>query len=157
WRSCQRCAARCAKSNSTWVSEMSDQQHRAPLGLLAGSGLFPIHFATKARTLGIPVVCVGIKEEAAPELAKLVQRFHWSGVAKLGRMIRCFKRAGVERVIMAGKIHKASFLHRPWRLFTLLPDWRMMRFWYSKLRRDNTDDTVLLGVIAEFARDGLIF
>ena len=39
------------------------------VGLLAGSGRFPILFAEKARSVGLPVVCVGIRHEAAPELA----------------------------------------------------------------------------------------
>jgi DUF1009 family protein len=123
--------------------------------LLAGSGRFPVVFAEKARSLGIAVVCVGLRHEADPHLARLVERFQWVGVAQLGRMIRCFKRAGVRRLVMAGKVKKAVFLYKPWRLFSLLPDWRMIRFWYRRSRRDNRDDSVLLGAIAEFAADGL--
>jgi DUF1009 family protein len=128
-----------------------------PIGLLAGSGRFPLAFAERARSLGIPVVCVGIRNEAAPELSGLVKRFYWSGVARLGRMVRCFKREGVERVVMAGKITKAAFMHAPWRVLSLLPDWRTFRFWYSRRRKDNRDDSLLLGIIDEFARDGLRF
>ena len=105
----------------------------------------------------MPVVCVGVRHEASPQLAALVQRFYWAGVAQLGRMIRCFKREGVRRLVMAGKIRKADFMHRPWRVFSLLPDWRMIRFWYTRSRRDNRDDSVLLGVVAEFAADGMQF
>ena len=53
-----------------------------PIGLLAGSGRFPILFAQKAQQLGLPVVCVGINGEASPELEPLVDRFYWSGVMK---------------------------------------------------------------------------
>src|SRR5260221_11140909 len=95
---------------------------RRPVGLLAGSGRFPIIFAEKARSLGIPVVCVGIRHEAAPELAGLVQRFHWAGVARIGRVIRCFKHEKVESIVMAGKIRKAG-IHTPRRLFVLPPGW----------------------------------
>jgi DUF1009 family protein len=132
------------------------RQHSHPIGLLAGSGRFPICFAEKARTLGMPVVCVGIKYEAPPELAELVQRFYWSGIARLGRMIRCFRREGVERIVMAGKINKAAVMHRPWRAFSLLPDWRTFRTFLMR-PRDNRDDALLLAVIDEFARDGLTF
>jgi DUF1009 family protein len=128
----------------------------SPIGLLAGSGRFPVLFAEKARRLGIAVVCVGIRNEAAPELAGLVHRFYWAGIAKLGRMIRCFKRERVERIVMAGKIRKAA-MHTPWRLLRFLPDWRGLRFWYSKPRADNRDDSLLLSVIDEFAADGLRF
>jgi UDP-2,3-diacylglucosamine hydrolase len=129
----------------------------SPVGLLAGSGRFPLAFARKARDLGLGVVCVGLRGEASPELAGCVRRFHWAGPARLGRMIRLFKRSGVRRVVMAGKVRKADLLHRPWKVFTLLPDWRTVCWWFFRRRRDNTDDTLLLSVIDEFARDGLTF
>ena len=57
-----------------------------PIGLLAGGGRFPILFAEKAQTLGLSVVCVGIRYEADGKLADFVGQFHWSGAARLGRM-----------------------------------------------------------------------
>jgi DUF1009 family protein len=134
---------------------IASQDH--PVGLLAGGGRFPIAFAEKARALGLPVVCVGLSGEASPELAGMVERFHWSSPVRMGRMIRLFKRAGVRRVVMAGKVRKANLMHAPWKIFRLLPDWRTIRFWYLRYRRDNTDDTLMLGLINEFARDGLVF
>jgi len=128
-----------------------------PVGLLAGSGRFPVVFAEKARSLGLPVVCVGLRHLAAPELARLVDRFYWCRPAGLGRMIRCFQREGVARVVMAGKVNKADLMHRPWRFWALLPDWRGLRFWFRRPRPDNRDDTLLLSVIAEFAADGIHF
>ena len=125
-----------------------------PIGLLAGSGRFPILFAEKARQLGLSVVCVGIRHEAAPDLAGLVDRFHWAGVARLGRMIRLFRRERVQSVVMAGKVRKVG-MHTPWRLVRYLPDWRALRFWYTHRRPDNRDDSLLLGIIKEFATDGL--
>jgi UDP-2,3-diacylglucosamine hydrolase len=134
---------------------MSDPPPPERLGLLAGSGRFPIVVAQEARKQGIPVVCVGIRHEAAPALAELVQRFYWSSVARIGRMIRCFQREEVTRVVMAGKITKAV-MHTPWRVLSLMPDWRTLRFWYRR-RADNRDDTLLLRLIEEFAADGLRF
>jgi DUF1009 family protein len=124
--------------------------------LLAGRGRFPFVFAEKAKSLGIPVVCVGIRGEASPELAGLVTRFYWTRVAGLGRMIRCFKRGGVQRVAMAGKVTK-SVIYHPWRWLQLWPDWRTIRWWFTQKRADNRDDTLLLGLIREFAADGLHF
>ncbi|MBY0528122.1 MAG: UDP-2,3-diacylglucosamine diphosphatase LpxI [Gemmataceae bacterium] len=132
------------------------QPVKAPIGLLAGSGRFPVVFAEKCRSLGIPVVCVGIRHEAPPELAGIVDRFYWAGIAKLGRIIRCFKREGAERLVMAGKIHK-TVMYSPWRVLSLLPDWRMIQWWYRRQRSDNRDDTLLLGLIDEFALDGMRF
>ena len=132
---------------------MSDE----PVGLLAGAGRFPIAFAEKARAVGRPVVCVGMRGAADPGLAGIVHRFHWAGPVQMGRMIRLFKREGVRRLVMAGKVQKANLMHRPWRIFTLLPDLRTLRWWFGRRRRDNRDDSILLSLIAEFARDGLHF
>jgi DUF1009 family protein len=129
---------------------------RHPIGLLAGSGRYPFVFAEKARQLGIPVVCVGVRHEASPELAGLVQRFYWAGLARLGRMIHCFKAEGVQQAVMAGKIAKSKMYAR-WRWLQYVPDLRTLRFWYRHTRRDNRDDSLLLGVIDEFARDGIRF
>ncbi|MBI3408089.1 MAG: LpxI family protein [Planctomycetes bacterium] len=132
------------------------RERDSPVGLLAGWGRFPILFAEKARQLRIPVVCVGIRHEAPHELRELVQRFYWTGVARMGRMIRCFKKEGVRQVVMAGKIHKTA-MHQPWRWLRLWPDWRTLRFWFRRSRQDNKDDSLLLGLIDEFATDGLTF
>jgi UDP-2,3-diacylglucosamine hydrolase len=127
-----------------------------PIGLLAGSGRFPIVFALKARRLGLPVVCVGIADEAPPELVELVDRFYWAGLTRLGRIIRCFKREGVQQIVMAGKIHKVK-MNTPFRFFRYLPDWRTARAWFLQTRKDNKDDTLLLAIIAEFMKDGMTF
>ena len=127
-----------------------------PVGLLAGNGRFPILFAEKARQLGIPVVCVALKEEASPELEAIVSRFYWTGMAKLGRMIRCFKKENVKHIVMAGKVQKVKF-NASFRILRYLPDWRMIRAWWFRPRKDNKDDTLLLAFINEFAQDGLTF
>jgi DUF1009 family protein len=125
-----------------------------PIGLLAGWGRFPITFARKAHALGQPVVTVGFRGEADPELARWSASFHWTRLAQIGRMIRLFKRGGVERLVMAGKVHKANYLYRPWKMLTLLPDWRGF-CWMFRRRRDNRDDTLMLSFIEELARAGL--
>lgn len=128
----------------------------APVGLLAGSGRFPILFAERARQLGLPVVCVGIADEAPAELIPLVDRFYWTGFTRLGRMIRCFKGEGVKKIVMAGKFHKAK-MNTPFRLIRHMPDWRMFRVWFFTKRKDNKDDTLMLGLIKEFEKDGMSF
>jgi DUF1009 family protein len=71
-------------------------------------------------------------------------------------MIRAFKKRGVKRVVMAGKVTK-SVMYTPLRIVRLWPDLRMIRFWYRTLRDDHRDDTILLSLIAEFERDGITF
>ncbi len=128
----------------------------APIGLLAGSGRFPILFAEAARRQGLRVACVGVRYEATGDLANLCDSFEVVGVTKLGGMIRSFKRRGVRRVVMAGKVTK-NVMYTPMRVVRLMPDYRMFRMWYGSLRADKRDDSILLGVIAEFERDGIAF
>jgi DUF1009 family protein len=128
----------------------------APVGLLAGSGRFPILFAEAARRQGMAVVCVGIRYEASEELRPLCDSFEYVGISKLGGMIRAFRRSGARRIVMAGKVTK-SVMYTPWRFVQLWPDARMMRMWYRTLRGDRRDDRILLAVIAEFERDGMTF
>jgi UDP-2,3-diacylglucosamine hydrolase len=138
---------------------MNDSDSRTTggsIGLLAGAGRFPIAFAKKARSVGRSVVCVGIKHAADPELIGLVDRFYWTGVARMGRMIRCFKKENVQSVVMAGKVQK-TLMHTRWWLFRLWPDWRTVRYVLGRVRKDNKDDSMLLGLIDEFASDGLRF
>jgi DUF1009 family protein len=134
--------------------------HRAsrvePIGLIAGSGRFPILFALAAREQGLPVACVGIRYEASLELRALCDSFEWVGVAKLGRMIRAFQRARAERIVMAGKVTK-NVIYTPWRIIQLCPDLRTLQWWYRRTRADNRDDSILLSLIGEFERDGMTF
>lgn len=126
------------------------------VGLLAGAGKFPVAFAEAAREQGIPVYGVGVWGIVADELAALCDGYATTPLARLGRAIRLFKRAGVSRIVMAGKIEKATLL-QPWRLWRLLPDWRGLHMWFRYAARDKKDDTLLLAVIREFERDNLKF
>ena len=101
-----------------------------PIGLLAGAGRFPILFAEKARSCGIPVVCVGVADMADPALAPLCDEFHWLRRMSLGFVIRSLRRGGVRRWTMAGKFHKHILFH-PRRLVRLLPDWRALRRYFD--------------------------
>lgn len=127
---------------------------REPVGLLACGGRFPVVFAEKARECGIPVVCVGIAGMADPVLRDICAEFTWLHRLSLGKTIRSFRRGGVGRWTMAGKFEKRVVL-RPWWWFRLLPDWRLIRFWLSRRRKANNDDSLLLALIDEFRRDGL--
>jgi len=129
----------------------------APVGLLAGSGRFPVLFAEAAKRQGLPVACVGIRYEAdEAALRPLCDSFEIVGVSRLGRMIGVMKRRGVRRMVMAGKVTK-SVMYTPMRFLRLMPDARMVHMWYRTCRADKRDDSILLAVIAEFGRDGIAF
>lgn len=127
---------------------------REPVGLLAGAGRFPILFAEKAREVGLPVVCVGVAGMADPALEGLCDHFTWLRRMSLGAIFRSFRQGRARQWTMAGKFHK-HVIFQPRRLIQLVPDWRALRFFYLRLRSDNKDDSLLLGLIDEFRRQGM--
>jgi len=127
---------------------------REPIGMLAAGGRLPLTIAEKARRVGQPLVCVGYRHMADPQLKQLADRFHWASIARLNGVIRCFRSEGVKRVFMAGKVFKGDIIYAPWKVFSLLPDLRTIR---AFLRcRNKQDDTIMLVVIEEFAKDGIV-
>ncbi|MBL8819657.1 MAG: UDP-2,3-diacylglucosamine diphosphatase LpxI [Planctomyces sp.] len=126
------------------------------LGLLAGAGEFPIRFARAARRAGHYVYGLGVKGMASEELYDACDAFRYAPLARFGKAIRLFRKAEVSRIIMAGKIEKTVLFH-PFRWIRLMPDWRTIHMWLTYAREDKKDDTLLLAVIREFERDGLIF
>jgi DUF1009 family protein len=127
-----------------------------PLGLIAGSGRFPIVFAQAARRLGHRVFAIGVEGMASEDLAQHCDDYATGRLGRIGRGIRQFQRAGVQKVVMAGKIEK-TVLVRPYLFWRVLPDWRTLHMWFRYATRDKKDDTLLLAVIREFERDNLIF
>ncbi len=140
----------------TFDHDRPDTALEPPLGLLAGSGRFPIVFAQAARRQGHRVFCVGVEGMASEELMPYCDEFVTARLARIGRGIRLFRRAGVERIVMAGKIEK-TVLVRPYLFWRVLPDWRTLHMWFRYATRDKKDDTLLLAVIREFERDQLTF
>lgn len=114
------------------------------IGIIAGAGRFPFMVAQGARQAGCRVVVVALRGLADPTLCELADSFHWAGLAKLGRWIRILTRAGANRAIMAGSVHKQVMYGR-FRLLKLLPDWTSFKLWFFQLP-DKRNDTVLGGV-----------
>lgn len=130
-------------------------QPQERIGLLAGWGRFPIVFAEEARKQGYSVYCSAIADMADDDMAQYCDKVQFTPLARLGAAIRFFRRNGVKRVVMAGKVNK-QVLFDPWRLFRLLPDMRTLHMWF-RYATNKADDTLLLAVIREFERDGIHF
>jgi UDP-2,3-diacylglucosamine hydrolase len=126
------------------------------IGLLAGAGRFPIAFAQAARDQGLSVVGVGVPGMASESLRDLCDYYATASVARLGRAIRIFKKAGVHRAVMAGKVEK-TFLFQSFRWIRNLPDWRTIHMYLRYARENRKDDTLLLALIREFERDDIHF
>ena len=132
---------------------------RAPIGVLAGWGEFPIVVAQTLRSQGRPVYALGIKGHADRRLAEICDGYAEVGVARLGAAIRRFRRWGVTSVTMAGKIHKVMLFHRGYWI-KHFPDWRCVKTFYPHFitrTKDRRDDTLLGAVIDAYAADGIMF
>lgn len=130
------------------------------IGLLAGWGRFPIAVARAMKRQGYQVYCLGIRNHADPELADLCDDFRFIGIAKLGAQARYFRRMGVRKATMAGKIFKARLMYHRLGWIYHLPDWRCCRTFYPHFvtkTEDRRDDTLMTAVINMFAEDGITF
>ncbi|MBX3432362.1 MAG: UDP-2,3-diacylglucosamine diphosphatase LpxI [Pirellulales bacterium] len=130
-----------------------------PIGLLAGWGDYPLVVAAALRRQGHRVAALGIRKHADPALMELCDEFAWIGLGSLGRAIRQFRRWGVRRATMAGKVHKAQLFQPGWWL-THRPDWTCLRTFSRQLlygASDRKDDTLLNLVVEAFAKGGIVF
>ncbi len=119
------------------------------VGIIAGWGRYPVAVAEAIRRRGGRTAILAIRDHADAALEPLADVYGEVGLAELGGAIEFFRRRGVSRATMAGKIHKTKLFHRhAW--LRHLPDWVGLKtFWphFISRRRDNRDDS-LLGVIA---------
>jgi UDP-2,3-diacylglucosamine hydrolase len=116
-------------------------------GLIAGNGKFPFLVAEGARRAGVELAVAAIREETDPAIERVAERVTWVGIGQLGRMIRFFKREGVEKAIMAGQVKHVQIFSGA------LPDLRMLKMLVSLPRRNT--DALIGGVAAELAREGI--
>ncbi len=126
------------------------------LGLIAGQGRLPFLVAAGAKKAGIKVVCVGLGDNAEPDLKEKVDFFCKVAIARPGSWIRKLKKHEVSETIMVGRVAKKQ-LFTPWRILRYLPDWQALRAWYWTLRtKDKRNDTLLTALADELARGGII-
>ena len=108
-------------------------------GLIAGNGRFPFLVLEGARSQGIDMAVIAIKEEASPELEKAAKRVHWVSLGELSKTIDVMHQEGVTQAVMAGQVkHNKIFS-------TIRPDWKLAKLLFS-LPRKNTD--ALIGAVA---------
>lgn len=82
------------------------------LGILAGSGSFPILALNEARNQGYFCAVAGLRGEADPALKTRADVFEWFEPGDLARLPVFLKNNGVREIIMAGKVDPSS-IFRP--------------------------------------------
>lgn len=131
---------------------MSDSD--PPVGVLAGNGRMPFFVVDGIHAAGRRVAMVGLRGIASPRLIDRADEFTWSGVTRMGRWIRFFKKNGVREVVFIGGVRKREMYSR-FRVLRYFPDLRTVLLWYFTLRKDKRDNAVLLATAAEFAGEGI--
>jgi UDP-2,3-diacylglucosamine hydrolase len=113
-------------------------------GLIAGNGRFPFLVLEGARSQGIDMAVIALKEEASPELAQHAKRLHWVSLGELSKTIELMHSEGVTQAVMAGQVkHNKIFS-------SIRPDWKLAKLLFS-LPRKNTD--ALIGAVARVLED----
>ena len=120
----------------------------APLGLIAGSGRFPVLFAEEAKKQGARVFAVALKGvtdlPALKEAADVVESF---ALGQVTAPLEFFKNAGVKRAVMAGKVQHVSLFGG------IIPDFRAVKILAAL--KDRRTDTILSAVADEFKKEGI--
>jgi DUF1009 family protein len=113
-------------------------------GLIAGNGRFPFLVLEGARSQGIEMAVIALKEEASVELEHSAKRLHWVSLGELSKAIELMHKEGVTQAVMAGQVkHNKIFS-------SIRPDWKLAKLLFS-LPRKNTDS--LIGAVARVLED----
>ena len=110
------------------------------LGLIAGSGVYPLLLADSARVAGAKkIVIAAFTDETSAEITNRADEIEWLRVGQLGKLLNFFRAANVRHAIMAGQI-------APGNLFSLRPDFKTM-FLLARLKERNAES--IFGAIAD--------
>jgi UDP-2,3-diacylglucosamine hydrolase len=113
-------------------------------GLIAGNGRFPFLVLEAARSQGIDMAVIALREEASPELETVAKRLHWVSLGELTRTLDLLHQEGVTRAVMAGQVKHTKIFS------SIRPDWKLAKLIFS-LPRKNTDS--LIGAVARVLED----
>jgi hypothetical protein len=110
------------------------------LGIIAGSGVYPLLLVDAARAAGVKkIIVAAFAGETSNEIATRADTIEWLRVGQLGALLKFFRETKVSRAIMAGQI-------APGNLFNLRPDLKAM-FLLARLKARNAES--IFGAIAD--------
>jgi DUF1009 family protein len=102
------------------------------LGIIAGSGVYPLLLADAARVAGVKRIAVAaFTDETSHDIGNRADQIEWLRVGQLGRLLHFFREANLRHAIMAGQI-------APGNLFSLRPDFKAM-FLLARLKERNAE------------------
>ena len=117
------------------------------VGLISGSGQFPLLFSRKAKAKGYRVFAVAHLKETDPELANLVDGIEWVHLGQVGKLIRFFKKNDVKQAVLMGAIKKTRMFR------DIKPDLKILSL-ISALK-DSQDDRLLRACADVLEKEGI--
>ncbi|MEN8188731.1 MAG: UDP-2,3-diacylglucosamine diphosphatase LpxI [Thermodesulfobacteriota bacterium] len=108
------------------------------IGIVAGSGQFPLLFIQAAHEAGRKVCLVAHKEETAVEVAEAADSVQWVKLGQLGKIISYFHKQEVGETVFLGAITKTRMFRN------VMPDFKGLSLWNKIDTRQ--DDAVLRAV-----------
>src|SRR5262252_4477253 len=113
-------------------------------GLIAGNGRFPFLVLEGARSQGIEMAVIAIKEEADPQLEARAKSLHWVSLGELSKTIDLLHKEGVKQAVMAGQVKHTKIFS------SIRPDWKLAKLLATVVTK-NTDS--LIGAVQKVLSD----
>ncbi len=117
------------------------------IGVIAGSGQFPLLFIRAAHEAGRKIVLIAHRNETSEEVADAADSVQWVKLGQLGKMIKFFHSQGVGETVFVGAITKTRIFH------DILPDLKGMTLW-NKIDTKQ-DDAILRAVAGVLEKEGI--
>jgi DUF1009 family protein len=83
------------------------------IGIIAGSGGFPLEALEGAKRLGYACVVAGLRGEAVADLEIKAPVFEWFEIGEIQKLVSFFQKQDVREVVMIGKVDPRATYKRP--------------------------------------------
>ena len=117
------------------------------IGVIAGSGQFPLLFLKAAKDAGRKTVLIAHHNETTAEAAAVADEVCWVKLGQLGKLLKFFHSTGVGETVFVGAITKTRIFR------DILPDMKGLTLW-NKIDTKQ-DDAILRAVAGVLEKDGI--
>ncbi|MBL7208144.1 MAG: UDP-2,3-diacylglucosamine diphosphatase LpxI [Desulfobacterales bacterium] len=117
------------------------------IGLIAGSGQFPIIFSKAAKSKGFAVYAAAYLNETDASLKEHVEAIEWMHIGQIKRLIMFFKKNNISKAVMMGAIKKTKMFS------DVKPDMKAITL-IAKMRHTH-DNRILSGFAEILEKEGI--
>lgn len=117
------------------------------IGVIAGSGQFPLLFIEAAKKAGRRTVLIAHRNETSDEVAAAADEVCWVKLGQLGKILKFFHSRGVGETVFVGAITKTRIFR------DIFPDIKGLSLW-NKID-SKQDDAILRAVAGALEKEGV--